>query len=101
MSDGFEVDSASVRGVADGMAASADAVGTASAAVYEAAFGVSGAGRNYGDLGAAYTQAHLGLGRTVGAWRSAVVDIAAALTTAMDEYGRQDDTNSSAFEQPR
>ncbi|MGV8874938.1 MAG: type VII secretion target [Rhodococcus sp. (in: high G+C Gram-positive bacteria)] len=101
MSDGFWVDVVRVRGVADALTASADALGSAADTVADAGFGAAGAGRNYRDLGAAYTQAHLGLGRGVGAWKSSVDDVSNALTTAMDDYERQDDATADAIEPPR
>ncbi|WP_042939963.1 hypothetical protein [Rhodococcus sp. AW25M09] len=101
MSDGFWVDVVRVRGVADALAASADAVGGAADTVADAGFGAAGAGRNYRDLGADYTEAHLGLCRAVGAWKSSVDDVSNALTTAMNEYERQDDATTHAIEFPR
>ncbi|OZF40159.1 type VII secretion target [Rhodococcus sp. 14-2483-1-2] len=101
MSDGVRVDADRVRGVADALASSAEALGDAADSVADAGFGAAAAGRNYGDLGAAYSQAHLGLGRAVGAWRSSVEDIAGALTTAMNEYEQQDDATAYAIETPR
>lgn len=101
MSDGVRVDADRVRGVADALVSSAEVLGDAADSVADAGFGAAGAGRNYGDLGAAYSQAYLGLGRAVGAWRSAVDDIADALTTAMSEYEQQDDATAYAIESPR
>ncbi|MFI8567833.1 type VII secretion target [Rhodococcus sp. NPDC078407] len=98
MSEGLSVDVVRVRGVADALTASADALGAAVDTVADATFGTSAAGRNYRDLGAAYTQAHLGLGRAVAAWKSSVEDVAVALTSAMNDYERQDDAASHALE---
>ncbi|OZC99227.1 hypothetical protein CH275_22255 [Rhodococcus sp. 06-235-1A] len=101
MSEGLSVDVNRVRAVADAFTASADALGAAADTVADAGFGAAGSGRNYGDLGAAYVQAHLGLSRGTRAWKSSVDDVADALTTAMNEYERQDDTAAHSIESPR
>ncbi|MCJ0890746.1 MULTISPECIES: hypothetical protein [unclassified Rhodococcus (in: high G+C Gram-positive bacteria)] len=101
MSGGVWVDVDRVRGVADALVVSADALGAAAASVADAGFGPAGAGRNYGDLGALYIQAHAGLGRAVGAWKSSVDDISSALTTSMNEYDRQDDAAAFVIESDR
>lgn len=101
MSDGFVVDVVRVRGVADALAASADVLGGAADSVADPGFGAAGAGRNYRDLGAAYTHAHQGLGRAVGAWKSSVDDISDALTASMNEYESQDEATVRAIEFPR
>ena len=101
MSDGVWVDVDRVRGVADAVVVSADALGAAAASVADARFGSAGAGQNYADLGAMYSQAHAGLGRAVGEWKSSVDDIACALTTAMNEYDRQDDAAAYVIESHR
>ncbi|MDV8020374.1 type VII secretion target [Rhodococcus sp. IEGM 1330] len=101
MSDGVRVDADRVRGVADALALSAEVLGDAADSVADAGFGTAGTGRNYGDLGAAYSEAHLGLGRAVRAWRSSVDDISDALTTAMNEYEQQDDATAYTIESHR
>lgn len=101
MSDGFGVDVVRVRGVADALTASADVLGGAADTVADAGFGAAGAGRHYRDLGAAYTQAHLGLGRGVRAWKSSVDDVSNALTSAMNDYESQDDATAYTIESPR
>ncbi|MCZ4521206.1 type VII secretion target [Rhodococcus ruber] len=101
MSEGFWVDAVRVRGVAEALAVSADALGSAADSVTDAGFGAAGAGRNYGDLGAAYTQAHHGLGRAVESWRSSVEDVSNAIVAAMNDYEGQDDTTADAIESPR
>ncbi|WP_415974067.1 hypothetical protein [Rhodococcus sp. 077-4] len=101
MENGNHVDEDRVRGVAHALAASADVLGGAAESVSDASFGAAGSGRNYRDLGALYSQAHGGLGRAVGAWKSSVDDISSALTTSMDEYRQQDDATAYAIESPR
>jgi hypothetical protein len=101
MSDGFWADAVRVREVANSMTASAEALGTAADSIASPGFGTAAAGRNYGDLGAAYLDAHSGLGRAVGVWRSSVDDIADALVAAMSAYEIQDDAGAHAIDSLR
>jgi hypothetical protein len=84
------------------MTASAEALGAGADSIASPAFGTATvAGRNYGDLGAAYLDAHSGLGRAVGVWRSSVDDIADALVAAMSAYEIQDDAGAHAIDSLR
>lgn len=101
MSEGFWVDAVRVRGVAEALAVSADALGSAADTVADPGFGVANAGRNYGDLGAAYTRAHRGLGLAVESWRSSVDEVSRAIVAAVDDYENQDNATADAIETPR
>ena len=101
MSEGFWVDAVRGRSVAEALAVSADALADATETLAEPGFGAAGAGRNYGDLGSAYSEAHHGLARAVDSWRTSVEDVSGAISAAIDDYEGQDDSTADAIESPR
>lgn len=101
MGDGVSVDVERVRAVVDALSVSADALAAAAESVAGARFGPAAAGRNYGEAGENYVTAHRGLGRAVGAWKSSVDDVAAALGASLDDYEQQDGSTAYAIESHR